>query len=967
MNVKTRMVVVLTALAMSLPVVYAEAEVVSVPSYASWRETEQATAPLQKDSQLVCGRLENGLSYMIRPTKEPAGRASVRLHVKTGSLNETSDVSGVSHFLEHLVFNGSRHYKRGEVIPVMQKLGLGFGGDANAYTSFLETVYMLDLPNLKEETVETALTIMRDFADGATLEDDAVEHERGIVVSELKARDSASYRAMVGALGQLLEGTRIVSFMPIGSEEVIRSVPAEKVREYYRTNYVPERMTFIVTGDVKPEEAEQWIRRHFSDMKKAAAPDNLNIGQLSDVGSAEAIFENPETASVNISMSVVDAARLDPDSMEKRVREFPLKLAMAMLNTRFGRMAKQQDSPFMTAGVGRETLFDAADSFELSTVSSPDQWRQAMARAEQEIRKAAQFGFQKAELRECVASLVQASQRSIDSWDTVSANAVAQALVASLGSREIFTSPQEDRRVLGLALQQVLSDPDVCRRALAAAFDESRVKLTMSGCVPQGVTKEDLRAAFEESRRVEVKKDAEAENLRFAYERIGEPGSIVSKKLLEDVGVTMVTLSNGVRVNLKPIDFDKGRVAVRVHVNGGARRLAAVPGLAAVAGSVMGRGGLEAHSMDDLERLMAGRNVSLGVGIDERFFTYSGYTNAADLELQCNLLAAAILYPGFRPEGETMLRRNLDSFYRKLLSTPAGAYSFQAPRLLFGEDSRFTVPTKEQVCALGVKDVKKVVGSCLQSGAMEVSIVGDFSVEEVLPVLERTFGAMPQRQETFSGAEDESCRVELRPWGQREFLRYDTELDKTVVTQVRPAGDGMDRHRNRRLQVLASIVRSKLFDGIRAELGESYSPTVRVETNSDFRNAALITTSSAGVKGNRVKVNTAMDMILADIGKGHITEADFDCAIRPAIAQAEKSLRSSDFWLASISRLQSEPDSLVLLRDMAEDLRSVTLEEIQELAKEIFGSQSVNHYFTVPKDYDETAATPDKKKRVTAA
>ncbi len=593
------MVVALTALAMSLPVVYAENAVASVPSLVSWRETEQATAPLQKDSQLVCGRLENGLSYMIRPTKEPAGRASVRLHVKTGSLNETSDVSGVSHFLEHLVFNGSRHYKRGEVIPVMQKLGLGFGGDANAYTSFLETVYMLDLPNLKEETVETALTIMRDFADGATLEDDAVEHERGIVVSELKARDSASYRAMVGALGQLLEGTRIVSFMPIGSEEVIRSVPAEKVREYYHTNYVPERMTFIVTGDVKPEEAEQWIRRHFSDMKEAAAPDNLNIGQLSDVGPAEAIFENPETASVNISLSVVDAARLEPDSTEKRVREFPLKLAMAMLNTRFGRMAKQQDSPFMAAGVGRETLFDAADSFELSTVSSPEQWRQAMARAEQEIRKAAQFGFQKAELRECVASLLQASQRSIDSWDTVSANAVAQALVASLGSREIFTSPQEDRRVLGLALQRVLSDPDACRRALAAAFDESRVKLTMSGCVPQGVTKEDLRAAFEESRRVEVKKDAEAENLRFAYERIGEPGSIVSKQLLEDVGVTMVTLSNGVRVNLKPIDFDKGRVAVRVHVNGGSRRLAAVPGLAAVAGSVMGRGGLEAHSMDD--------------------------------------------------------------------------------------------------------------------------------------------------------------------------------------------------------------------------------------------------------------------------------------------------------------------------------------------------------------------------------
>ena len=165
------------------------------------------TEELAQDPCILTGRLENGLSYVIRPTREPAGRGSVRLLVRVGSQNETEINSGISHFLEHMVFNGSRTFKRGELIPTMQKLGLGFGGDANAYTSLLHTVYQLDLPNLDERTVDFALTITRDFADGATLEDDAIDHERGIVVSELKSRDSASYRAMIQMMERLTEGT----------------------------------------------------------------------------------------------------------------------------------------------------------------------------------------------------------------------------------------------------------------------------------------------------------------------------------------------------------------------------------------------------------------------------------------------------------------------------------------------------------------------------------------------------------------------------------------------------------------------------------------------------------------------------------------------------------------------------------------------------------------------------------------
>lgn len=925
--------------------------------------------PLRQDPLLLTGKFENGMSYLIRPTKEPAGRACLRLYVNTGSLNETEDISGVSHFLEHLVFNGSRHYERGKLIPEMQRMGLGFGGDANAYTSLLQTVYMLDLPNLKEETVDMALTIMRDFADGATLTDEAIDHERGIVVSELKVRDSASYRAGIKQLGQWLEGTRVTSFMPIGTEEVIRHVPYQKVRDYYAQNYVPSRMTLMIVGDIDPQIARQWVEKYFSSMTVKPEPENRQIGTLSSTGESTLIVANPELAHTTVSIAVVDPWRKKEDTLEQRIEDLPLSLACSMLNTRLSQLARTAESPFNRASVGREELFQAGSVFAMELATQPEQWRESLVNVTSELRKACEFGFQPVELQECIASALKAIRQDREMWETISASSVASALVASHGEGTLFTAPDENERALMAGVRRILGEPDLCRKALKQAFDAGRVKLFMSGTLPEGVTEEAFRQVFEAALKAEIQPDADKQALKFAYEDSGAPGHIVQQSEWKELGVTALTLSNGIRVNLKPLDFKKGSISVQANVEGGMLALSGTPGLAMLANSVMGLGGLEKHSQADLRRLLSSRNASLEFGSSMRYFTFSGRTDQSELEFQCQLLAAAILYPGFRPEGEMTLRRNLDTFYQRLNTTTQGAYMMQAPRLLYGNDSRFVVPTKSEMEALSTENVRQAMMPYLNHGAMEVSLVGDFKVEEVLPILERTFGAMPERSREFAPVTESQRQVTTRPWGQREFLRYDSVLDKTLVTQVRPAGDGMDRRRNRRLTVLGSIVRSKLFDGIRAELGESYSPSVRIEVNSDFRGAATLSTSSAGVKGNRVKVNTAMDLILQRLGTGDISQDDFDCAIRPVLASAERALREPGFWQESIAHLQAEPESVGLLKDMLDDVRSISLEEIQTLAREIFGSGKVNHYFTVPRDYDENApldaaAQPAEKQTV---
>lgn len=946
------------ALSLGLPALGSQEQITPVPGQQQTAEQ----AELQEDAQITRGQLANGVNYIIRPTAEPQGRASVRLFVNTGSLDEEEHEKGIAHLIEHLVFNGSRNFKRGELIPAMQKLGLGFGGDANAYTSLLETVYMLDLPNLKDETVDFAFTILRDFADGATLEDSAIEHERGIVRSELYARDSATYRASLAMLRHAAPGTRLPDYLPIGVEKVIMEAPCDVFRNFYKKHYVARNMTVVVTGDFSPGTALKWVDKYFGSMENNVPAARIAPGQPDYSTPADIVVQNPENALMNVAMMISTPWVEKPDTLAQRIEDLPLELACAMLNRRLGRMAREEHCPFQNAGVSQEEMYTTVEMFDLGVAAATDKWQQAFEAALLELRRACIYGFAPGELAELIASTRAAFDRQQSSWDTVDAAGMASRLIGALSDREKMTTPAEDKRAFETALARITATPDLCRQALEKAFDSARARLILTGAEVSEITGADLRNLFNKVMEQEVTPPVVEELPPFAYENPGDAGHIEKQALIEDLGITTLTLSNGIRVNLKPVDFSKGSISIQALIDGGSLRLAHTPGLATMASQVMRMGGLEAHDLTELEKIMAGRNVGVHFGMSSDRFSMSGSTTAADFELQCKLLAAAILHPGYRTDGEIQLFRQLPAIYKRYETTPNGAFNTQAPRAMYGNDARFTTPERHQVEACSTAQVKDALTPWLQKGAMEVSIVGDFDVATVLPILERTLGAMPARNREFTQLSDEETSVSQVKWGMRTFLPYQTDLDKTIVTQIRPCGDGTDQQRVRRLSVLTTIVREKLFDGIRAQLGETYSPSVRLNTHSTLKNAATITTASAGVIGNRTKVNTAMDAILIDLGQGKITQADLDCALRPYISRTQKSLRTMGYWEGALSRLQSDARQLPWMRNLVEDVQSITLEEIQQLAREIFAPQdTTNYFFTMPAAEVEKLTQPEQE------
>lgn len=890
----------------------------------------------KQDPQLIKGKLANGLTYFIRPNAEPKGRFSIRLRVNTGSLNETDDIQGVSHFLEHMVFNGSTHFKRGEMIPAMQKEGLGLGGDANAYTAFDETVYMMDVPSMKESTVDLAFTIMRDFADGALLEESAIDAERGIITSEYKVRDSAGYRVMKEVFSIMLDGTRIPDRYPIGTLEVIRTAPREKFINYYRTHYVPSQMQLVIAGDITPEQGKAWVEKYFGSMKKDNYSFQTDRGTLKTATETTAHWiTNKEATSTEASINIARPYVNKPDTVANRNKDIPLNVAYAMLNRRLEKMAKNADCPFISAEGGRADIVEAAEVDSIQTQADYKNWKAALAAIEQELRRAIEFGFNKEELAEARSNITAAAENAIKSWATAKSEDLASAIAQSAARDKVFTTPQEDWAISREVVENLT--PEQCQAALKEAWTGAFPRVIVTSNKENSQGSAEIMKAYRESQTAKVQPYQADGRKDFSY-KFGDPGKVTARTETTDLGVTQLTLSNGVRVNLKPTEFDKDSINITFAVDGGElSRPEKASGLELFANAVMNGGGLKDHSNDELAAIMAGKKVGVGFSMTDRFFLLSGNTNREDLETQLQLQTAYLMHPGYRQDGVTLLRRAIPMIYNKMDHEVQGAMKKQVPAILYRNNPRFTFPTQEQLTSYQVKDVRDWVDAPLKNNYMEVTVTGDFRTEDIIPLLERTVGAVPKRAEAPATLDETLRHPAMADFNFSKDLTYDSSIDKTMVCLFWKTPGGENKKLARRLNMLKAVFYDRVFKGLREDMGETYSPSTGLNISETYPDDGYIITMSSGVMRNKEAVRSAIARIADDLGKGNITQEELDRARNPILNSMDRAQRDNGYWTSLLKDSQARPERLNQQRESIPDVKAITVEEVNKLAKDIFG------------------------------
>jgi zinc protease len=904
---------------------------------------------LPVDPAVKWGRLENGLRYALLPNHEPKGRASLRFTVAAGSLNESENQRGLAHFLEHLAFNGSAHFPAGTLVEYFQRLGMSFGGDTNASTGFDRTIYVLELPDTTAETFGKAFTLFGDYAGGLLLEPAAINKERGIILSEKRARDSIGFRQFVGEFEFLLPDTLFVRRIPIGLEEIVETAQRDVFADFYNTWYRPELITVVAVGDFDPAVVEPLLQKMLGPLTSRAparpAPDLGRIGPVN--GIVARLHSEPEAPAVNIAIETVQPYAYEPDTVSNRLKYLPRTLALSMLNRRFAILAKQEGAPFLSGSIGVTEQYDFFRNASVELTCKPAQWQAALSSAEQELRRALQFGFQPAELAEAAANLRNSLEQEVRTAATRRSEGLADQLTDVILDRNVFTTPATDLAVYEPALEQVT--PNHCLAALQSVWDgKNGLHLWVTGNLQLDHPEKEIVSAYEASRAVAVTPPAQVTDSAFAYTHFGPAGKVTKKQDFTDLGVSLVGFDNGVRLNLKPTDFEAGRIRISVRV--GAGRLiepAREPGLGFLAGNLLLLGGLGQHSADDLQRLLAGHTVATNFSVANDAFVFSASTNRADLALQLQLLCAYLTDPGYRPESIRQIQKNLGPFYTQLAHVVEGPLQLEVPRLLAGGDPRFGLPAESDLAARTIGEVRAWLTPEFSQGPLEIAIVGDFDPAATVDLVAGTFGSLPAR--AAKPAYDAQRRVMLPARPLTKNYAVPTEIPKGIVQTYWPATDARDVHLARRLTLLASVFEDRLRLKLREQMGGTYSPEAQASLSDTYRGYGLLAAEATVAPDQARAIADAIKGVAADLHKNGVTEEELVRAKQPILTSIRQSQRTNPYWVGTVlASAQEFPEKLEWSRTRLADTESITAAELTVLARRYLDPAKASEFISVP-------------------
>ncbi len=892
-----------------------------------------AATDLPPDPSVRFGVLPNGMRYALMRNATPPGQTSLRLRIDAGSLMETDAQRGLAHFIEHMAFNGSTNVPEGEMVRILERAGLAFGPDTNASTGFDQTVYKLDLPKSDEATLDTGVMLLREAVGSMLLDPEAIERERGVVLSEERTRNSPGYRILQERYRFFLKGQLPPERFPIGSTEVLRTAPQSEFLAYYRAWYRPERTILVAVGDFDLEDMEARIRGRFGDWRAAGttAPEPV-VGPIAERASeARVVVEPGGAASVQIAW--VNPPDLAPDTQARRKRQIVRQLGFAVLNRRLESLARSANPPFIGAGAYRYTDVDAADLTVLSVNGEPGQWRQNLAAAEQEKRRITQWGVQQPELDREIAEYRAAMEAAVAGASTRRTPALAEGIANAMGDDEVFTAEAFDLALFEEAVEG-LSAATVSAELKAQFTGEGPLVFVTSPVAVEG-GEQAVLAALEQSRQAAVSAPPAIVVKPWPYDDFGTPGKVAETREVLDLDTVFVRYENGVRLTVKPTKFREDQILVAVRVGDGYLDLPADrPTLMWAAGLQYIEGGLGKLTAEEVEQVLASTVYGASLGVDEDAFVLSGRTRPQDFERQLQVLAAYLTDPGWRPEPFERMRAFGTTLLAQLESTPSGVFSRDAEALLRSGDPRWRFPTREQFQTARLEALKTLLQEPMSRDPVEVIVVGDISVDEAVEQVAATFGALPARRPTATPAPGGNVLRFPAGGGEPVRLSHNGREDQAMAFIAWPGIDFAGNPQEaRRLRLLEQVLRLRLVDELREKQGVTYSPNTRLEAGWAFPGYGYVAASVQAPPDKLAGFFATASEIARDLRGRPITDDELERARRPRVETITRSQATNEYWLNALSEGQTDPRRLDAIRASVPGLERITAAEVQEAAR----------------------------------
>jgi zinc protease len=899
------------------------------------------------DPAVQTGALPNGLKYYVRRNPRPANRVSLRLAVKAGSLDEADDQQGLAHMLEHMAFNGSEHFKPGDLISTFEAAGARLGPHVNAYTSFEETVYMLDLPSDKPDLVAKGFTAFADFAGGLTLDPKQIDKERGVVTEEWRGGLGADSRVRDKQIPVLFWHSRFADRLPIGKPDILRTFPPARLRAFYDTYYRPERMGVIAVGDIDPQLLEADIKSAFSGVKdRSPAPPARNVSVPMHKETLISAVSDPEIT--RSSISVLRKRPKDPSgTVGDYRRDLVQQLFEAMLDARFEEIGRRPDAKFLGASVGGEGLSSDAEAEALSASTQDGKLLDGLTATALEAKRAREYGFAAGELDRAKKRMDAAYERAYLERDKSESGSFAQEYLSLFLEGDPAPGIAYERRLEEQFLPGITAaeTASVSRSLLA---DDSRVVLATAPQKAPPPSEDDIRKTLTAVESTDVTPWNDTTTTRELVERKPEPAAVTSTRTVDEVGLTIVRFANGIEAWLKPTDFKNDQVVFSMQAKGGVS-LAPESDFyeASFAPTYVSISGVEGLKAIDIQKMLAGKNASASPFASLSTHGFNGSAPPAQLETALQLLYARFTKPGDDPEAFALLKKQLAA---------AVANRTDNPEVVFGDkvddvntSSHYTSRplTTERVDTLDRSKMMAFYRARFANAAdFTFFMVGAFKIDDVMPLLQRYIGGLPSTGTATSNFKDVAIHFPSKD--ERATVEQGREPKSQTVISYFADPPGNDPMEQERALAATDVLELALRDILREELGQTYTVSVDLLQDLPQYGDGHVAVTFGASPENMPKMIERVQQEVEKLKKDGPTDDQLNKAKETAKRNYETSLKTNGYWLGRFQAVKMWNQDPVIIARRVDRINALTAASLRETFNKYFPAERMTVVTLMP-------------------
>ena len=902
---------------------------------------------LPLDPAVKMGKLDNGLTYYIRHNEWPEQRANFYIAQKVGSMQEEDDQRGLAHFLEHMCFNGTTHFPGNSLKTYLETIGVKFGENLNAYTSFDETVYNIDnVPVISNpQSIDSCLMILHDWSHDLLLEGKEIDKERGVIEEEWRMRSSAQQRILEKALPVLFEGSKYAHRMPIGTMEIVKNFPYETIRKYYRKWYRPDLQAIVVVGDVDVAAIEAKIKSIFSDIKPAPA-DAAKREYFTVAENKEPIFSvHSDKEQQRSQMNILWKHEAFPREMKNTALNYAQNYLIGamggMLRTRIAELLQKENPPFLGGGISFNDDYLVTNAMACAGFSitfADNQHKRAIEAMYREMLRAERFGFTVSEYERYREEYKASIENMYERRDKISNNSYVNEYIRHFLDNEaapgidwehtnlIQIADQVSVEAINQTLEQLVNDRKGAAPVIFGMFPEKE-GLTLP-------TKDEVLA---------ILKAVEAEEIEAYKEEVSdEPildesklkGSKIKKTEKAAFDFTKLTLANGIEIFVRKTDFTPNNISMSAQSWGGTSLYGEKDYLDISNASSISMGGWGNFSAIDMSKKLAGIKASVGPSIGTRSEGMSGSCVTKDFETMLKLTYLAFTSPRKDEEvfKSTMARSKAALENAEL--NPQTALSDTVQYVIYNNHYMVRRTKPADIDKLNYDHMIQLYKERFaDANDFQFYFIGDIDIEKAKPLFEKYLGSLPtlKSKETYKTVD-----LKMATGKKENIFTKEQETPNAIVIELYHAPMQENLHNILAVDMLEQALQMLFTETVREDEGGAYGVGVNsgITDYPEKRAQLIIQLPTAPEK--RVRMMEIIDKGLADMAANGPKEEDMKKIKEYMLRSHDENLKTNGYWMGAIQNLVREKKNYV--DGYVDAVNSITIKDVQEVAKTIINS-----------------------------